>query len=188
MSNILQLKKLLFLTFIFCTLAPCLFGKRQQREYFLVQNNSSSVISFTFECVGFEDRGFRFYHDGVLFDTVDAIIAATPDQNHEIQPGDSFEMMYFMVSPFTRNIGALELFKNAIARFTVYDENGNIIMTMDDLQEGTVIIHRFSDDGILFIDSIQEREGNITTEYFGAPGTAFSSRMFTIEITDVRDG
>ena len=61
-------------------------------------------------------------------------------------------------------------------------------MTMDDLQEGTVIIHRFSDDGIRFIDSIQEREGNIITEYLGAPGTAFSSRMFTIEITDVRDG
>jgi hypothetical protein len=152
-------------------------------ESFVIQNNSCSKVYFT--VVTTKDRLMVFdkidyYENDILNGTISISMGYffyQPDKDF-IRPNNTLELLSIFKMP---QIGALSKFKSCFKEFNIYDGEGNLFLTIEDLREGTVTVYRGRDGNLI---SRKEQEGNIKIVYHGEPESLFTNAIYTIEIMD----
>jgi len=168
-------KKLFFALFLF-NISPFIFCMSPPSEIIIIANNSSSIIYFAFNIKQYGP--LDYYEDDFFIGTIRPRNAVREQKEYLLEPGN-----YLMLIQFRTNllIGIIQKFKSYIENFIVYDIDRKIILTLDDMQEGTIIVYDYLDNSII---EKNEREGTIKIEFFGKPDVYLSNVDYTIEITD----
>jgi hypothetical protein len=195
------LKKISFLLSFFSGVVPFLFGMQPPAEHFFLRNHTSSVIYFTAEIGQYGDTDYYENENFVATIIPWGSTRIRANQTHyELQPardfsdtgiyGNSFYLMSFRKNELEyrenrQRIGLTNKLRTYLKNFKVYDNDGNIIMTEEDLQEGTVTeCGRLDMQGNRTVIRKEERGGTIAIKYIGNPDNFWTEVYCIIEITD----
>ena len=178
-------RKVLITLLLFNCFAGSLYGMGvKEPERFSIENLSSSRVhfaaSFTRE-FGNISTFFPLNVNGnsIMLQLWNNQINPIPEKNI-LEAGTA---LWLFDLERTRHLGAAKKFRAIIDEFNVYDEEGHLFMTIDDIKDGRIIEYVRNRAGDTFIKEVHENEGSIRIEVLG-PLPIFRNTIYTIEITD----
>lgn len=132
------------------------FSTSLKEELFQLENDSSYEIMFTIKTIDpAHGRLIDYYKQGVFIDKIELKSSYSIDKYHV--PVKETESLFYVYR--NDNISVIEKFFVIVKDFIIYDRDGNIILTLDDIYEelfyslGTMnILHiiRITDEVIEF--------------------------------------
>jgi hypothetical protein len=131
--------------FINLYFTPCLlFGWSPTREIYVIQNDSNETLFYAVSSL--DELGIfyeiPYFEDGIFIDIIKIYRPPPPNDDRRRVSANNSRILVEVIKNI--NIGKLEKFYRLFDTFFVYDSEGNIIMTIEDIDDNSFLI-KFGD-------------------------------------------
>jgi phage antirepressor YoqD-like protein len=132
--------KFLICFFINLYFTPCLlFSWSPTTEIYVIQNDSNETLFYSVSSLDELDKFSEvlYFEDGILVDKIQIFGPPTKDNRRRVS-ANGFSMLVEVIKNI--NIGRLQKFNRLFDTFIVYDSEGYIIMTKEDIDDNSFSI------------------------------------------------